>query len=72
MWWGFRRGETDYDFTAMGDHGQLIYVAPHQRLIIVRNGLDYGPPDSDVSSGGDWVRAFYRFATEWDGTALPD
>lgn len=72
MWWGFRRGQTGYDFTAMGDHGQFIYVAPHQRLIIVRNGLDYGPPDSDVSSGGDWVRAFYRFATEWDGTALPD
>lgn len=72
MWWGFRRGQTGYDFTAMGDHGQFIYVAPHQRPIIVRNGLDYGPPDSDVSSGGDWVRAFYRFATEWDGTALPD
>lgn len=72
MWWGFRRGQAGYDFTAMGDHGQFIYVAPHQRPIIVRNGLDYGPPDSDVSSGGDWVRAFYRFATEWDGTALPD
>jgi CubicO group peptidase (beta-lactamase class C family) len=69
MWWGFRRGETGYDFTALGDHGQLIYVAPHQRLIIVRNGTDYGPPGSDVDSGGDWARAFYRFATEWQQEA---
>ncbi len=66
MWWGFRRGEAGYDYTALGDHGQLIYVAPHQRLIIVRNGLAYGPPDSDVRSGGDWMRAFYRFASEWE------
>lgn len=66
MWWGFRRGEMGYDFSAMGDHGQLIYVAPHRRLIIVRNGLDYGPPDGDVRSGGDWTRALYRFATEWE------
>jgi CubicO group peptidase (beta-lactamase class C family) len=56
MWYGFFRGEEDYDFMAEGDRGQFIYVAPHKRLIIVRNGLDWG------MDSGAWIKAFQEFA----------
>ena len=56
MWYGFFRGEEGYDFMAEGDRGQFIYVAPEKRLIIVRNGLDWGMASSE------WVKAFYEFA----------
>ena len=56
MWYGFARGETGFDFLAEGDHGQFIYVAPHSRVIIVRNGLEWGIPSAS------WIRAFYEFA----------
>ena len=56
MWYGFFRGEDGYDFMAEGDRGQFIYVSPEKRLIIIRNGLDWGLASSD------WVKAFYEFA----------
>ncbi len=56
MWYGFFRGEEGYDFMAEGDRGQFIYVAPEKRLIIVRNGLEWGMASSE------WVKAFYEFA----------
>jgi len=59
MWYGYFRGEDGYDFAAEGDRGQFIYVAPHKNLIIVRNGTDYG------ISFDEWVRSFYRFASEF-------
>ena len=58
MWYGFFRGEEGYDFMAEGDRGQFIYVSPEKRLIIIRNGLDWGLASSE------WVKAFYEFAGE--------
>ncbi len=56
MWWGFSRDEDSYDFSAEGDRGQLIYVSPQKKLIIVRNGFTYG----DVN----WWELAYDLADE--------
>jgi len=59
MWYGFFRGEEDYDFTAAGDHGQYIYVSPAKNLIIVRNSLAYGEFGDE-----QWLRLFFEFASD--------
>jgi len=60
MWWGIQRDVQNYDFMALGNHGQLIYISPHKNLIILRYGESYG------ENGGaqGWVDMFYDFATE--------
>jgi len=45
MWWGYLRDDNGYDFSAEGDRGQMIYVSPQKKLIIVRNGFTYGDVD---------------------------
>ena len=57
MWYGQRRGADPYDFIAEGNKGQFIYVSPHRRLIIVRNGAEFGIPSHQ------WIELFYDFAT---------
>ncbi len=42
LWWGQRRSDGGHDFAARGNHGQLIFVSPRNRIVIVRNGLKYG------------------------------
>jgi CubicO group peptidase (beta-lactamase class C family) len=59
MWWGMARDGAAYDFTAAGDKGQYIYVSPHKKLVIVRNGIHYGLPSVE------WLKLFYRFASEY-------
>ncbi len=58
MWYGFFRGEDGYDFQAEGDRGQFIYVSPQKQLVMVRFGRDWG------ISSAEWVKAFYRFASD--------
>ncbi|UCB46693.1 MAG: serine hydrolase [Spirochaetota bacterium] len=58
MWWGMRREESNYDFIAMGNHGQFIYVSPQKNLIIVRNGESWGKFDGSLG----WLDMFYQFA----------
>ena len=55
-WYGAARDDGTYDFAAMGDHGQYIYVSPASRLVIVRNGLEFG------IESHDWFSAFYAMA----------
>jgi CubicO group peptidase (beta-lactamase class C family) len=57
MWWGVEREGGPPDFYAAGDHGQYIFVSPQKRVVIVRNGVEYGVPSSR------WVGAFARAAT---------
>lgn len=59
MWWGMTRGRDGYDFTAEGDKGQFIYVAPHKRLVVIRHGTGYGIPSEE------WLRLFYEFASQY-------
>lgn len=57
FWYGAARDDGTYDFAARGDHGQFIYVSPAHRLIIVRNGLEWGIP------GTEWFWGFYNVAS---------
>ena len=59
LWWGLRREGSDYDFIALGNHGQFIYISLKRNLIIVRNGESYG----DFGGAQGWVDMFYRFAS---------
>jgi len=38
MWWGERCNPDSQDFYAFGDRGQIVYVSPGSRLVIVRHG----------------------------------
>jgi CubicO group peptidase (beta-lactamase class C family) len=59
MWWGMGREGGGYDFSAEGDKGQAIYVSPHNNLVIVRNGIDYGIPWSQ------WIHLYFDFASQY-------
>jgi CubicO group peptidase (beta-lactamase class C family) len=54
FWWGDKRPGGKSDFHAVGNKGQYIYVSPQKRVIIVRNGFDFG------ISSSRWVRLFYQ------------
>jgi CubicO group peptidase (beta-lactamase class C family) len=45
-WWGHRRSDGHYDYTAAGNFGQYIYVCPQKNLVIARFGEDDEPVDS--------------------------
>ena len=61
MWWGIKRSENSYDYFALGNFGQFIYVSPDKNLIIVRNGIDYGEgmENEDIDW---WPVIFYEFS----------
>jgi CubicO group peptidase (beta-lactamase class C family) len=59
LWWGLWREDSNYDFSALGNHGQIIYVSPQKNLIIVRNGESFG----EFGGGQDWLNMFYQFAS---------
>ena len=58
MWWGIKRNPASYDFMALGNHGQFMYVSPGTKIIIVRFGESYG------SFGGaeGWINLFDAFS----------
>jgi CubicO group peptidase (beta-lactamase class C family) len=56
FWWGIKRPGGKSDFSAVGNKGQYIYISPQKRVIIVRNGFDFGIPTSR------WLRLFYLLA----------
>jgi CubicO group peptidase (beta-lactamase class C family) len=62
MWWGLPRSDEKYDYSAVGNHGQFIYISSQAKLIIVRNGERYGPHYDE------WLRLFYRFADQIDAS----
>jgi len=58
MWWGIQRDEQNYDFMALGNHGQFIYISPQKNLIILRYGESYG----EFGGAQGWVDMFHTFA----------
>jgi CubicO group peptidase (beta-lactamase class C family) len=60
FWWGLKRN-VGYDYFALGNHGQFIYVSPEKKLIIVRFGESYGSSDKSYP----WIKAFYDFTSEF-------
>lgn len=62
MWWGKSRDAEaqDDDISAIGNHGQFIYVSPSRNLIIVRHGERYG------ITLYEWIDLFYSAATQFE------
>lgn len=58
FWWGLTVDQNNYDFTAIGNHGQFIYISPSSNLVIVRNGMEYGV---DAKT---WLDLFFQFARD--------
>lgn len=56
FWWGRLREDGGYDFSAIGNHGQFIYVSPGHNVIIIRNGREYGV------DALDWLQMFEKTA----------
>ncbi len=42
FWWHVERPDGRSAFSAVGNHGQFIFVSPSERTVIVRNGETYG------------------------------
>ncbi len=42
FWWHVERPDGRSAFSAVGNHGQFIFVSPSERIVIVRNGETYG------------------------------
>ena len=61
MWWGIERDEDSYDYFALGNFGQFIYISPDKNLIIVRNGMSYGE-GMETEEIDWWPIIFYEFA----------
>jgi CubicO group peptidase (beta-lactamase class C family) len=55
-WWHVVRPGGDDAYAALGNHGQFVFVAPANRLVIVRNGERYGIPSFD------WFEVFTTLA----------
>jgi CubicO group peptidase (beta-lactamase class C family) len=62
MWWGIQRDGQNYDFIALGNHGQFVYISPRINLIIIRFGESYG----EFGGAQGWVDLFYGFASTLD------
>ncbi|MFC1997457.1 serine hydrolase domain-containing protein [Chloroflexota bacterium] len=58
LWWGIQRDDQNYDFMALGNKGQFIYISPQTNLIILRFGENYG----EFGSAQGWVDLFYNYA----------
>ena len=44
-WWGLKRNANYYDFMAIGNLGQFLFISAKMKLIIVRNGIKWGKID---------------------------
>ena len=56
FWWGQKRADGGYDFSARGNHGQFVFVSPANQVVIARNGRDYGVPPKE------WIAVFEAMA----------
>ncbi|HKK41902.1 MAG TPA: serine hydrolase [Bacteroidales bacterium] len=57
QWWGHVNDDSTYQFFANGNLGQMIYVIPHEDIIIVHNGNSnalFG--DNDLRHVADCIR----------------
>ncbi|HET6381378.1 MAG TPA: serine hydrolase [candidate division Zixibacteria bacterium] len=65
-WWRIARPDGRYAFTALGNHGQLVFVVPDEDLIVVRNGREYG------ISSFEWFGVLLTMADELSDTEDAD
>ena len=65
FWWGQRRNDGGYDFSARGNHGQFVFVSTKNQVVIARNGREYGVPPRV------WMRLFEGMADRLGADAGP-
>ena len=65
FWWGQRRADGGYDYSARGNHGQFVYVSPANQVVIARNGREYGVPPRQ------WIALFEAMADSLGRSAQP-
>jgi len=63
MWWGIQRDSQTYDFIALGNKGQFIYISPQTNLMILRFGESYGA----FGGAQGWIDMFYDFVSKYEG-----
>ncbi len=63
FWW-VNTPDAKNHFSAQGNHGQYIYVAPEKDLVIVRLGKEEGE-----KGYGYWTSLFEELATRLDTSA---
>jgi CubicO group peptidase (beta-lactamase class C family) len=61
FWWVNTPEGESYHFSARGNYGQYIYVAPEKDLMIVRLGKEEGEKGYDY-----WIELFEQLATKLD------
>ncbi|MEK6223108.1 MAG: serine hydrolase [Chloroflexota bacterium] len=59
MWWGIQRDANSYDYIALGNHGQVIYISPGENVILLRFGESYG----EFGGAQGWVDLFYNYVS---------
>jgi CubicO group peptidase (beta-lactamase class C family) len=64
FWWVNTPEGESYHFSARGNYGQYIYVAPEKDLVIVRLGKEEGEQGYDY-----WIYLFKELATKLDTPA---
>jgi CubicO group peptidase (beta-lactamase class C family) len=64
FWWVNTPEGESYHFSARGNYGQYIYVAPEKDLVIVRLGKEEGEQGYDY-----WIYLFEELATKLDTPA---
>jgi CubicO group peptidase (beta-lactamase class C family) len=64
FWWVNTPEGESYHFSARGNYGQYIYVAPEKDLVIVRLGKEEGEQGYDY-----WIYLFEELATKFDTPA---
>ena len=65
FWWGQRRADGGYDYSARGNHGQFVYVSPANQVVIARTGREYGVPPRQ------WIALFEAMADSLGRSAQP-
>jgi hypothetical protein len=65
FWWGQRRDDGAYDFSARGNHGQFVFVSPKNGVVVARNGREYGVAPRE------WMRLFGGLADRLGGHPAP-
>lgn len=45
MWYSLENNNGGYDYFAAGKYGQIIYISPVNKIVIVRNGIEAGKVD---------------------------
>jgi CubicO group peptidase (beta-lactamase class C family) len=62
-WYVMKRSNNLYDFFAIGNKGQIIYISPLANMVMVRFG------EENIINIWKWITAFYNIGSEFQTTS---